>query len=51
MNIILACFGAFLVFGSAGGLEQDTMSIAECLFFASMGFGFITYGLRDHLGK
>ena len=49
MNLIYGLVGAFLVFGSAGGLEQDTMSIVECLFYASIGFSFIALGLRDQM--
>ena len=49
MNLIYGLIGAFLVFGSAGGLEQDTMSIVECLFYASIGFGFIGLGMRDQM--
>ena len=51
MNLIYGLFGAFLVFGSAGGLEQDSMSIVECLLYASIGFGFIGLGLQNHMGK
>jgi len=49
MNLIYGLVGAFFVFGSAGGLEQDTMSIIECLFYASIGFGFIGLGMRDQM--
>ena len=51
MNLVYGLFGAFLVFGSAGGLEQDSMSIVECLFYDSIGFGFIGLGLQNHMGK
>ena len=35
--------GFFLVIGSAGGLEQDTMTISECLAFAFLGFALILH--------
>ena len=49
MNLVYGLIGAFLVFGSAGGLEQNNFTIVECLFFASIGFGFIGLGMKDHM--
>ena len=49
MNLVYGLIGAFLVFGSAGGLEHNNFTIVECLFYASIGFGFIGLGLRDQM--
>jgi hypothetical protein len=38
MNFLKGLVGAFLVLGSVGGLEQDSMSIVECLFYSTIGF-------------
>ena len=35
--------GFFLVIGSAGGLEMDTMTISETLAFAFLGFALMAW--------
>jgi hypothetical protein len=49
MNIVYGLLGGFFVMGSVGGLEQGTMSITGCLFYATVGLGFAAYALRDHV--
>jgi|TARA_A200000159_G_scaffold152381_1_gene163270 hypothetical protein len=49
MNVVYGLLGGFLIMGSAGGLEQDTMSITECLMWATVGFGFAGLALKEHI--
>jgi hypothetical protein len=41
------CIGFFLVLGSVGGLEQDTMTISQTLAFATLGFVLIGWATSD----
>jgi len=50
MNLVYGLTGGFLLMGSVGGLEQGTMSIATCLFFATIGFSLAAMALRDNMG-
>lgn len=50
MNLIYGLTGAFLLMGSVGGLEQGTMSITACLFFATIGLALAALALRDNMG-
>tara|TARA_B100000927_G_scaffold291458_1_gene293785 strand:- start:1533 stop:1697 length:165 start_codon:yes stop_codon:yes gene_type:complete len=46
--------GFFLVVGSVGGLEQNTMSISETMAFAAMGLalmGWATYDFNIKYGE
>lgn len=47
MNIVYGLLGGFFVMGSVGGLEQGTMSITGCLFYATVGFTMAAYAIRD----
>ena len=49
MNVVYGLLGGFLIMGSVGGLEQDTMSIAECLMWATVGFGFAGLAIQAHI--
>lgn len=42
---ILAIVAVFLVVGSVGGLECDTLSIGQALCFASLGAGILFFDL------
>ena len=47
MNILLGLLGGFLVFGSVGGLENNTMSILEMLVCSCTGFALIFHVVMD----
>lgn len=49
MNIVYGLLGGFFVMGSVGGLEQGTMSITGCLFYATVGLVLAAHSLRDHV--
>lgn len=51
MNLIYGLTGGFLLMGSVGGLEQGTMSIAACLFFATTGMALAALAMRDSIGE
>ena len=51
MNLIYGLTGGFLLMGSVGGLEQGTMSITACLFFATIGLALATLAMRDSIGE
>jgi len=51
MNLIYGLTGGFLLMGSVGGLEQGTMSIAACLFFATIGLALAALAMRDSIGE
>jgi hypothetical protein len=51
MNLIYGLTGGFLIMGSVGGLEQGTMSIAACLFFATTGMALAALAARDSIGE
>jgi hypothetical protein len=46
MNVVYGLIGGFLVMGSVGSLEHGTMSIVECLMWATVGFGFAGLALN-----
>ena len=39
--------GLFIVMGAVGGLEQNTMTINQCLAFSMMGFLLMCWALPD----
>ena len=47
MNIVYGLLGGFFVMGSVGALEQGTMSITGCLFYATVGFALAAYAIKD----
>jgi len=51
MNLIYGLTGGFLLMGSVGGLEQGTMSITACLFFATIGLALAALAMRNSIGE
>lgn len=47
MNIVYGLLGGFFVMGSVGGLEQNTMTIVQSLFCATLGFTLAAYAIKD----
>lgn len=47
MNVVYGLIGGFCVMGAVGGLEQDTMTITQCLFWSCIGFTFAGYAIKD----
>lgn len=47
MKVICGFLGAFLVLGSVGSLEHNSMDIHESLFFIISGMSLILYAFKD----